>query len=649
MKLTEEFLQKYKDKQPEWGYNGLGYITFKRTYARPLENGDTEEWWQTVTRCVNWLWKTQSQMGIEQSQEYYEQLFDDVFHLKASFSGRMLWQAGTNTVDKLGGASMNNCWAVVVDSKEAFLKTFDYLMLGGGVGYNIQQEQVDKLPTVKKTLNIVRQDDASADFIVPDTREGWVGLLDRVLTAFFNGENDFTYSLHCIRGHGEPIKGFGGTASGPEPLNESISKIIEVLNSRAGESLRPIDVLDIMNLIGQMVVAGNVRRSSQIALGDATDKEYMNAKKWSEGIPNHRAMSNNSVVCSNFNELPESFWEGYNGDGEPYGLFNLDLVREKGRLSDDHRSDPEAIATNPCAEITLAPQDGGAESCNLCEIFLNRLENAQEFEDVAARMYKVVKTIALLPYHHEDTQKIITKNLRLGIGVTGVVQAPKLIAAGVLNRVYARLEDEDYKFSKEHGVNQSIKLTTIKPSGTLSLLAGSTPGVHPAYSKHYIRRVRMSRTDSLVQLCKDAGYNIEFVKNFDGSEDHRTVVVEFPIKLDEGVTVAEEMDAIKQLELHKHMQTYWADNQVSVTVYYKKEELPAIREWLAENYDSGVKTVSFLLHNEHGFEQAPYEEISEDKYDDMMSEIKGLKFGKKVEEAVLEEGLECATGGCPVR
>jgi len=660
--LSKEFLAKYEGKQPKWGFNGLGYITYKRTYARVLEDqGRTEEWWETVERCVEWVYRTHQKMEIVLAKKYYEELYDAVFNLKANFSGRMLWQAGTTTVERLGGASMNNCWCLIMDSKYSFLNALDYLMLGGGVGFNLQKKYVAKLPVVQAGVEVIRNDVKDADFIVPDSREGWIHLLKNVLEAFWETGQSFTYSLHCLRGYGESIKGFGGKASGPEPLAKGIQKIIDVFKNREAQKLRPVDVLDIMNIIGEIVVAGNVRRSAEIALGDMDDQEFLEAKMWSKGVPNHRSMSNNSVVCSNFKGLNGAFWKGYEVSpdtgmaySEAYGLFNIELCRKKGRLADDHRTDPNVVGTNPCAEISLAPTEdnGGAEPCNLCEIYLNNITDAAEFEKVAKLMYPVVKTITCLPYHQKATEAIVHKNTRLGIGLTGIVMRPDLTTAETLTQVYRALEETDREFSAKNHLPESIKLTTVKPSGTLSLLAGATPGVHPAYSSYYTRRVRMSSDDPLVQMCREAGLYTEHVKLFDGSEDHRTMVVSFPVKLDEGVTIAAEMTAIKQMELVKHLQTYWADNHVSVTVYYKPEELPEMRKWLEENYDNSVKTISFLLHQKHGFEQAPYEEISQKRYEEEIKKFKGFAFNQRVEDAAertLAEGVECEGGHCPVR
>ncbi|MBI5414941.1 hypothetical protein HZA38_05525 [Candidatus Peregrinibacteria bacterium] len=660
--LSKEFLSEYQEKQPKWGFNGMGYITYKRTYARIVEGqGRTEEWWETVERCVEWVYHVHKKNDVELGKKYYEDLFDAVFNLKANFAGRMLWQAGTQTVEKLGGASLNNCWCLIMDNSESILNTFDYLMLGGGVGFNIQKKYVEKLPMVKGGVAVVRNDVNDADFITPDSREGWIALMRRVLNAFFETGESFTYSLACIRGYGEPIKGFGGKASGPEPLANGILKICDVFHRREGKKLRPIDVLDILNVIGEIVVAGNVRRSAEIALGDPDDIEYLEAKMWAKGVPNHRSASNNSLICSNFSELPDEFWKGYEINpetgvaySEPYGLFNLQLAREKGRLVDDHRKDPLVVGTNPCAEITLAPTEGngGAEPCNLCEIYLNNIKDADEFEHVAKLMYPVVKIITRLPYHQKATDEIVKKNSRLGIGLTGIVMRPDLATQETLMKVYRSLEKLDAEFSKKYNMPESIKLTTVKPSGTLSILAGATPGVHPAYSKYYTRRIRMSSDDPLVQLCREAGLHVEHVKQFDGSEDHRTSVVSFPIQVEDGVIVAAEMTAIKQLDLVKHLQSYWADNSVSVTVYYKIEELPEIKKWMKANYNTGLKTVSFLLHQKHGFEQMPYEEISAEQFEKEIKKFKGFPFQKDMKELrtrTFAESVECEGGHCPVR
>jgi len=332
-----------------WGE--IGYPVYKRTYARRLKeednNSDTEEFVDTVNRVVK-ACKTQLKVGFTEEEE--KQLTRDLLELKGSVAGRFWWQLGTKTVNKLGLPSLQNCaFTTVNEPIRPFTWAMDLLMLGCGVGFNIQKENVFQLPPVtKKRVKIVRQDDASADYIVPDTREGWVKLLGKVLKAYFYDGDGFTYSTHCVRGYGAVIKGFGGTASGAEILVEGMMDICGVLDKKRGKRLQPVDCLDIMCIIGKIVVAGNVRRSALIAIGDATDLDYLKAKRWDLGnIPNWRANANLSVVCNEISELPELFWDGYNGNGECYGLINLNLSRECGRLGETQYPDHRIAGYNP--------------------------------------------------------------------------------------------------------------------------------------------------------------------------------------------------------------------------------------------------------------------------------------------------------------
>lgn len=624
-----------------WGE--CGYITFKRTYARRLkENSEiTEEFLDTIYRIIK---ACEKQLKIGFTQEEEAELVDIFLSLKGSVAGRFWWQLGTKTVDTLGLASLQNCAGTLVNEPiRPFTWTMDMLMLGSGVGYNIQREYVYELPRVKKA-KITRLDTKDADYIVPDTRQGWVELLEKTLTAHFITGKGFTYSTICIRGKGTAIKGFGGVASGPEELCWGMDNISKVLNNRAGKKVRPIDCLDIMNIIGYIVVAGNVRRSAQLAIGDMDDLQYLNAKRWDLGnIPNWRAMSNNSVACNNINNLPEQIWQGYMGNGEPYGLINLGLSRKIGRVGETQYPDMEIIVYNPCAEQSLADK----ETCCLAEIFLPNIKSKEELHKVATYLYRICKHSLMLDCHHPETNDIVHKNMRMGIGVTGYLQANTEQKAW-LKEEYTNLRQYDVEYSKKLGVPPSIKLTTVKPSGTLSLLAGVTPGAHPGYSQYYIRRIRMAANSNLVNLCRVNGYEVEYQRNFDGSQDNNTVIVSFPCKFPEGTKLAKDMTAVDQLNVIKELQTNWSDNAVSCTIYYKKEELDSIKSWLKQNYNDNVKTVSFLLHNDHGFDQAPLEEITKEKYEEMVSKVKPITK-VEVNESDLLDSMECEGGVCPIK
>lgn len=285
------------------------------------------------------------------------------------------------------------------------------------------------------------------------------------------------------------------------------------------------------------------------------------------------------------------------------------------------------------------------ETCCLAEIFLPNIESYEELVDVAKLLYRVNKHSLRLPCHHPETQAVVWKNMRMGIGVTGYLQASEEQRSW-LAACYEELRQFDSEYSAQHGWPASIKLTTCKPSGTLSLLPGTTAGIHPAYAQYMIRRVRMSSNHSLVDVCREHGYHVEYQQNFDGSEDRSTVVVEFPFAYPEGTVLAKDLTAIQQLEWVKRLQTEWSDNSVSCTVYYRKEELPEIRAYLEENYNKGFKSLSFLLHNEHGFKQAPFEEITKEHYEAL---VKKTRLIERIEEELEMDSDECSSGACPVR
>jgi ribonucleotide reductase alpha subunit len=628
-----------KKHETPWGE--VGYPVYKRTYSRLMPDGNTEEWPDTVERVIK---ACNEQLGCDFSPSVQQEIRDMMLNLKGTVAGRFLWQLGTETVDRLGLPSLQNCAFVVVNEPiRPFTWAFEMLMLGSGVGFNIQGKNVSCLPKVKSEVAIFKNDVNDADFIVPDSREGWVELLRRVLEASFVTGEGFSFATHLIRSKGSLIKGFGGTASGPDDLVWGMMEINSLLNKKAGQNITSVDCLDIMNIIGRIVVAGNVRRSAQIALGDPHDIEYLRAKRWDlGGIPNWRAMSNNSVICSDISQLPEDFWEGYLGNGEPYGLINLEASKRMGRTWETWYPDPDVEGFNPCAEQSLA----NFETCCLAEIYLPNIESYQELVRVSQLLYMINKHSLAIQCAIKETEDIVHKNMRMGIGVTGYLQASEEQREW-LSDCYVQLRVYDNEYSRLAGLHPSVKLTTVKPSGTLSLLAGVTPGAHPGYSRFYIRRIRMASDSDLVGAARRNGYPVEFVRNFDGTEDKSTSVVSFPCSFPEGTKFAADMSAIDQLEVIKRLQAEWSDNAVSVTIYYRVQELDDIKEWLRLNYIN-VKSVSFLLHSDHGFDQAPLQEISEQMFkelSDMVTPITSLE-SLNIDDVEIED---CETGACPVR
>lgn len=1213
-------------------FDTLGLFTFLRTYSRRhnQSNPDStiESWEETINRVITGC-DTQLKMNLTSVEK--QQLFDILFNLKCSVSGRMLWQLNTKTVDTLGLPSLQNCAFTIVDEPVTpFVWTMNMLMLGCvpantpvcteagvkpikdikigdrvwsfnvkenkkelnlvsslhfpvipkdmniklkakygslttskthpvlvfrngswgyveagkvvkgdviqkyedgnaytqdrveeieenldidenwrditvennnnyytgegsyycshncGIGFRILPEDVEKLPVVKYAVN-TRRDTNDADFIVPDSREGWIQLLGKVLKSHFYSGKSFTYSCLLLRSKGAPIKGFGGLASGPDILCDGMIKIDKILNARTGQKIRPIDALDLMNIIGMVVVSGNVRRSALIAQGSCKDREYLNAKRWDLGnLPIWRCYSNNSIVCNDINEIldDDEFWAGYQGGGEPYGLINLKLTRSCGRLGETQYPDPDAAGYNPCfsGDTLIAVADGrgavsikqlaeegkdvpvytknresgeveiqwgrhprktgekqklvrihfshphkdqhldvtpnhrffttddremqakelqkgdslpifrkylkdgyltncvtpkkniaehrmimkffekekieqkiqsgkysgccltegfvihhkdenksnnllgnleimsvgdhcshhsselvgdknpmygkkhseetkgliGAktverfqdpvfvekhrkglepykekysesmkkmraelekkraseheeeahsvglktrregdvvfivkncencgkefelswirretcycsvdcsnvsktvvakrtktnrelaaekskenffklamlykdmeearpnkpifgddfyaaakeaglpcrfqargtnpwipknwgdfkrmvdefnhrvdrieylsgehdvynitveqthivsvitkynpdtkeasgvqtfqcgeqplfnrETCCLAELYLPNIKTQKELMTCATYMYRICKHSLTLPCNtSQETERIVHSNMRMGIGVTGYLMATDEQRSW-LKDCYAFLRQFDKEYSIKHGFPTSIKLTTCKPSGTLSILGNVSSGVHPCFARYYKRRVRIASESPLIKVAKEHGYPVEYVENFDGSKDHTTQIITFPKRVPDNAVIAEECTAIQQLEWVKKLQTEWSDNSVSVTVYYKKDELPGIKEWLRKNYNNSVKTVSFLLHSDHGFKQAPYEKISKEEYEELMNQCKPITSLENIcytneSEELIAQG-ECAGGACPLR
>jgi ribonucleoside-triphosphate reductase (thioredoxin) len=528
------------------------------------------------------------------------------------------------------------------DNVEHFIIAQDLLMLGGGVGMSVEHRYVSKLKKVKKDVKVVLKQSKDADFIVPDSREGWNELTRRVLEAFFITGRSFSYSTVCIRGEGEPINGFGGVASGPIPLQECTTKLTTILQARSGKHIRPIDAADMLCSIGEMVVSGNVRRSAIIILGDPWDKEYLTAKRWDLGsIPTQRAMANFSVICDDVQDLHPLFWETYE-NGEPFGIVNRKNIQKYGRMGEEKHD--SAVVVNPCAEATLE----NAEPCNLQEIALPNLINEEEFIEAAKLMHRWGKRVTCETYHQPLAEEVVKRNRRIGTGITGCLESP-LFNPQTLDRAYQAIQSENESYSNSLSIPESIRTTVVKPSGTMSkVMDCAGEGIHPAYSRYFIQRIRLAANEPLIPFLREAGHHIEPVVKFDGTLDHKTLVVDFYQQTPAGMPVADEdFDTFKQLDALMLAQKHWSDQSVSVTVYYKRQDLPKIKQWLSDNLKY-LKTISFLCHNDHGFKQAPKEAITEHQFNELSKKI------LPVEESDIEihndtVDLECASGACPIK
>lgn len=616
-------------------WSNLAKVVYKRTYARNMPNGNVENWQDTVERVI-----AGNIRGHKVGKDEIERLRYFLLNRKATPAGRGLWFSGVEAHERIGGSALVNCWFFTADDWNNYVLAQDLLMLGGGVGMSVEHRYVSKLGKLKKNVTVTYRNTKDADFIVPDSREGWNELTRRIMESFFVTGKSFNYSTICIRNSGEPIRGFGGTSSGPTPLVGYVEKFVALLISREGKHLRPIDAADILCMIAELVVAGNVRRSALMILGDCWDKEYLKAKRWDLGLlPSYRSNANFSVVCDDLEDLHPLYWATYEA-GEAFGIFNRKNAQTFGRMGERKRD--TAIGCNPCAEALL--EDG--EPCNLQEIYLPNLTGPDEFLEAASLMHRWGKRITCEHYHNEKNDEVVKRNRRIGTGITGCLQSP-LFNEEMLDDAYKAIAIENTTYAKVLGIPESIRTTVIKPSGTLSLVGDCTPGIHPAYARHYIRRVRFGSNDKLIPLLKEAGHTIEPSFRLDGSLDHATLVADFPCRASEGTPIADEgFDTWKQLDSVLFAQKHWADQSVSVTVYYKKEEIGKIKEWLSLNLKN-LKTISFLCHNDHGFKQAPLEKISEEEYVRQNERIKPILVDEVGDGTI--DSQECASGYCPIK
>lgn len=648
--LTDQFLDKYKTQSPRFGFNGLGELVYRRTYSRLLPDGRNERWWETVRRVVEAIYRIQHEWitsnGLEwnpwKAQLSAQEMYDRMFNLKFLPPGRGLWAAGSPITEErnlfmaLYNCAMISTKTVDRNATRPFCFMMDALMCGTGVGF-------DTLGAGR--VKISRPTEEEKVFTIPDSREGWVESLHHILDSYFTPDSPrivFDYSL--IRPAGEPIRGFGGISSGSGPLRDLHRRITELLDECVGNHLSVTNIMDIMNLIGKAVVAGNIRRSAQLALGPSTE-EYLNLKNYEQNP--ERAdwgwCSNNSIAA----ELGMDYTEPAKrtGDnGEP-GYIWLENARRFGRMGDpEDNKDYDIVGFNPCVEIPLS--DG--ETCNLCETFPNNHDSADDYIRTLKYAYLYAKTITLKPTHWPETNRAMLRNRRLGVSMSGIAQF--LHDKGIRElrdfcvRGYEELKRLDEVYSAWLCVPTSRRLTTLKPSGTVSLLAGATPGVHFPESRFYIRRVRLAKNSPLVEPLRNAGYTIE-----DAADDPEyTCVVEIPVDVGDGVKTINDVSMWEQLELTAFIQQYWSDNGVSSTVTFKpeeKEQIPAALDF----YQWKLKAISFLPKVDGGaYEQMPYEEIDETTYNRMVESIGEINFDTVVEAEDSLPEMYCTTDKCVV-
>ena len=666
-RLTEDFLAGYRDKKIPWGYqdaagNSVGEITFLRTYSRLKEDGTKETWTDVCARVIGGMYSIQKDhakmnrlpWSDSKAAASAKEAFDRMWNFKWTPPGRGLWVMGTDIVNvQRNSAALQNCAFVSTDSMtkhnpaEPFAFLMEASMLGVGVGFD------DKGADKDFTIFAPQEGDT---YVIPDTREGWVESFTAVLNSYLKPDTKrpvFDYSI--IRLEGVPIKTFGGTAAGPEPLKKLHGQIDKMFAGRAGEKLTRVDIADIGNLIGVCVVSGNVRRSAELLMGRIDDADFLNLKNpsvfpdrnsYDPANPGWAWMSNNSVEASVGQKL-DGIVEGIVRNGEP-GVIWMDVSRKYGRLKDaPNNKDWRVMGYNPCAEQSLESY----ECCTLVETYLNRHDSVEDFKRTLKFAYLYAKTVTLLPTHWEKTNAIMQRNRRIGTSVSGVANFADTNGLPTLRKWlddgYMVIKDYDRSYSEWLGIRESIKTTTVKPSGTVSILAGESPGVHwTVGGKYFLRAIRFRNADPMLPLFTMAQYTVE-----PASEDPTgTSVVFFPVKSN-ALRSEKEVSIHDKIDLAATAQYEWSDNSVSVTVSFDPEtESEAVGEVL-HRYEGKLKTVSFLPSGNAVYPQMPYTQITEEDYESYTMKLFPIDFtGVYAGMAIDAIGENyCTTDACEVK
>lgn len=680
--LSKEFLSKYKHAPNPM--EQLGSFVYSRTYSRYLPKLNRREfWWETVRRAVEYNCSL-----APTSREEAETLYDNIYHMRQFLSGRTLWVGNTKVAEDYPMANYN-CAFEVIDDFHAYHDLFYLLMVGSGVGIRVLKEDAAKLPKIRTDMKILHkaynprpkeerleftnlaftQDDVT--IAIGDSKEGWAQALDHyfnILTSNeYNKIKTMIVEYDSIRPRGERLKIFGGTASGYESMMtmlEKINKVITAAGIRSGENrtqLQPIDLLDIANIIGENVVSGGVRRTSEIGLIDQDDETCIKAKsnlyrqvngRWEmDKALSHRQMSNNSIFYRRKPSREQLHWhiQQMRYSGEP-GWINEEAGAKRR---------PNFCGCNPCGEILLDSHG----LCNLTTInvkaFVDEdgkldMEGLLAAQRLSARAgYRM--TCRELEIH--SWNQVQQRDRLVGCSLTGwqdMVNAAKLSREqqiDILEKLRTTAREAADEIADSLDLPKPLLVTTVKPEGTQSLLPTVSSGVHYSHSPYYIRRIRITATDPLCKVCEELGYPVLPEVGQD-PVNCKTKVVEFPAKAPAG-RVKADVSAIEQLENYKMFMEHYVDHNCSITIHVRDHEWPEVEEWVWNNWDD-IVALSFLSYDDSFYELLPYEEITKEEYERRKAAMRpfnpSLISKYEREESELDfDSSDCVNGVCPVR
>jgi ribonucleoside-triphosphate reductase len=613
----------------------------KSRYARWLDKEQRRETWtETVQRYVDYF---------DHKFPHYPkaEVFQAISNLDTMPSMRALMTSGPALErDPMAGF---NCAFVAIDDVRAFDEILYILMCGTGMGFSVERQFIAKLPTVAETF--VNTD---ITIQVKDSKSGWANGFRELLALLYSGSIPH-WDVTKVRAAGAKLKTFGGRASGPQPLIDLFKFAIATFKEAAGRKLNSVECHDLVCKIADIVVVGGVRRSALISLSNLSDDRMRGAKngQWWVNDP-QRALANNSAA---YTERPQmelfmkewlSLIESKSGER---GIFNRAAAIKKA-VESGRRDETKIIGINPCAEITLR----SAGLCNLSEVVI-RAEDTLESLKEKVRIATIIGTYQSMLTDYRYVRNIWKKNQEeerlLGVSLTGIMDHPVLsqtnpTANAWLKEMKQHAIDVNKEWADKLGINQSVAITTVKPSGTVSQLVDSASGIHPRYSNHYIRTVRADKKDPLAKLMRQQGFPVEDCVTKSDSTD----IFSFPVKGPEQGIYRNDRTAIEQLEHYLMFQTAWTEHNVSITVYVKDHEWLGVGDWVYTHFDA-IAGVSFLPHSDHTYQQAPYQECTEQEYQDLLCRMPSfdwerLALFEKDDSTVSVRELACSAGLCEI-
>jgi len=622
----------------------------KSRYARWIEDEQRRENWdETVSRYISFMDSyVHDKHGYKLDSSLRNELEEAILNLRIMPSMRAMMTAG-QALDR-DAVCGYNCSYIPVDSPRAFDECMYILMCGTGVGFSVERENVDKLPVVSDNFN-------TSDTVIKvgDSKPGWAKALRELIALLYAGQIP-SWDVSGVRAAGERLKVMGGRASGPQPLVDLFNFTVEIFKKARGRRLFPIECHDLMCKIGEIVVVGGVRRSALISLSNLNDDQMAHAKSgmWWESEP-QRALANNSVAYKTKPEMGTFLREWlalYDSKSGERGMFNREAA-DKHVARNGRRETGHMWGTNPCSEIILR----GYQFCNLSEVVVRETDSLQDLKD-KVRLATVLGTLQSTLTDFKYLRNIWKKNTEderlLGVSLTGIMDHPLLSknmdSKRWLEEMRETAVETNRRIAEEIGIPVSAAITCVKPSGTVSQLVDAASGIHALHNDYYIRTVRGDNKDPLTQFLIETGVHNER----DMMKPDSTTVFSFPMKSPDGAVTRTQMTAIEQLELWKTYALHWCEHKPSVTITVKEHEWMEVGAWVYENFDV-ASGVSFLPHSDHTYQQAPYQDIDVDEYNEWMQTYKDVKIDwEKLTDFEKEDNtsgsreLACTAGVCEV-